>query len=130
MSKNYSKLNIGTFSNVKEKGRIMIGKDLDLTGCEVSVNSLPAHQSIPFVHAHTENEEVYVVLQGEGTFMIDSDEFLIKEGEFIRVSKEAPRVLKANNQELVYLCIQTKQDSLNQATENDGVMIETKASWM
>lgn len=130
MSKNYSKLNIGTFSNVKEKGRIMIGKDLDLTGCEVSVNSLPAHQSIPFVHAHKENEEVYVVLQGEGTFMIDSDEFLIKEGEFIRVSNEAPRVLKANNQELVYLCIQTKQDSLNQATENDGIMIETKASWM
>lgn len=37
---------------------------LGLTGCEVSVNTLPAGAGIPFVHAHTKNEEVYGVLAG------------------------------------------------------------------
>jgi len=129
-NKNYSIMNIGTFSSVSKQGRIMIGKDLDLTGCEISVNSLPAGQSIPFVHSHKENEEVYIILHGSGEFMVDGDEFSIQEGNFIRVAPAGERVLKAGKEELVYVCIQVQKDSLKQATETDGVMHETKASWM
>ena len=37
---------------------------LALTGAEVSLNNLPAGVSIPFVPAHTHNEELYIVLAG------------------------------------------------------------------
>lgn len=39
---------------------------LGLTGCEVSVNALPAGAAVPFVHRHVKNEEVYGVLEGRG----------------------------------------------------------------
>ena len=46
---------------------------LGLTGCEVSVNTLPAGAGIPFVHAHTKNEEVYGVLAGSGELWLDGE---------------------------------------------------------
>ena len=39
---------------------------LNLTGAEVSCNTLPAGASVPFVHHHTQNEEVYLILEGKG----------------------------------------------------------------
>ena len=39
---------------------------LKLTGAEISCNNLPAGVSVPFVHSHTLNEEIYIVLEGAG----------------------------------------------------------------
>ena len=39
---------------------------LQLTGCELSINALPAGAAVPFVHSHRQNDELYVVLEGEG----------------------------------------------------------------
>ena len=41
---------------------------LELSGCEVSSNHLPAGAAVPFVHCHKENEELYIVLAGKGEF--------------------------------------------------------------
>lgn len=41
---------------------------LSLTGTEVSINNLPAGVSIPFVHAHTNNEELYIFCQERDPF--------------------------------------------------------------
>ena len=43
---------------------------LSLTGAEISCNNLPAGVSVPFVHAHKHNEEVYLVLEGEADCML------------------------------------------------------------
>jgi uncharacterized cupin superfamily protein len=48
-------------------GKYFIGKELGLTGCEVSLNRLPAGKGMPFVHTHKKNEELYIVLRGSGT---------------------------------------------------------------
>lgn len=127
---NYSNMELGSFSALSEQGRVMIGKELALTGCEISANSLPAGQSIPFVHTHKQNEEVYIILRGSGQFMVDQDEFPIQEGSVIRVAPAGERTLTTGSEELQYLCIQTQQGSLQQSTETDGVMCDTKASWM
>ncbi|MFV0396284.1 MAG: cupin domain-containing protein [Coprobacillaceae bacterium] len=129
-NKNYSILSVGEFSKFSDKGRKEIGEELGLTGSEILVNSLPTNASIPFIHSHKLNEEVYVIVQGEGEFMVDGEEFTIKEGSVIRVAPEGERVLKAGDNGLVYICIQTQKDSLQQATHEDGVMHESKASWM
>lgn len=131
MKKNYSVTELGTFSgDLAKKGRVMAGETLGLTGCEISFNSLPAGQFIPFVHSHKMNEEVYIVIGGDGRFMADGDEFDITEGTVIRVSPKGERTVKAGDNGITYICIQAKENSLTQATEKDGDILPTKASWM
>ncbi len=114
-------------------GRTELHNALALTGAEVSLNNLPAGVSIPFVHAHTHNEELYIVLAGKGTFFIDGEEFEVKEGDCLRVDPKAQRCLKAaDDSALRYLCMQTRANSLEGFTMTDGVISEefTKPSWL
>lgn len=57
---NYNKISLenSTRSELKES--------LNLTGCEISANRLPAGAQVPFYHAHKQNEEVYLIISGEG----------------------------------------------------------------
>jgi uncharacterized cupin superfamily protein len=111
-------------------GKYFIGKELGLTGCEVSLNRLPAGKGMPFVHFHRKNEELYIVLRGSGTFYMDGEEFPIQEGSLIRVAPAGERAWKAGDEDLYFICIQAEAGSLSQATLEDGVRTATKASWM
>lgn len=51
-----------------EEKRTELHDLLGLTSCEVSINTLPEGAAVPFVHAHTENEEIYIILEGQGEF--------------------------------------------------------------
>ena len=44
--------------------RVELKEALNLTGCEVSINELAANVSVPFVHAHKQNEELYIITDG------------------------------------------------------------------
>jgi len=90
--KNYKVSSIGEIGKV---GRVTLHDELGLTGSEVSVNNLPAGVSVPFVHAHKRNEEVYIVLKGKGQFYIDGDEFAVEEGDVLRLDPVAARCVKA-----------------------------------
>ena len=129
--KNYCITNVGEFGSFSEKGRVMLKDELGMTGCEISINSVPAGKFTPFVHAHKLNEEIYIIVRGSGLFMVDGEEFDIQEGTIIRVSPKGERAIKAKEEELVYICIQVQVDSLTQASKEDGIIIEnSKASWM
>ena len=133
--KNYSLFNMGNFSELgnKEingaKGRITLADNLGLTGCEVSINSKQAGEFTPFVHTHKMNEEVYIILSGKGMFYVDGEEFSIREGSMIRVAPQGGRAIKAD-EAMLFICIQANKGSLVQATMEDGVLNEEKASWM
>lgn len=130
MGKNYSIMEIGTWKgDLAEKGRIMVGKALGLTSAEISLNYLPAGNFSRFVHSHKLNEEVYIILSGEGMYMVDDDEFPIQEGSIIRVSPEGARAIKAKN-DIAYICMQAQAGSLTQSVMADGVMSDSRASWM
>lgn len=131
MEKNYSVLNVGTLQgDLAAKGRVMAGSELGLTGCEISFNFTPAGEFTPFVHSHKLNEEVYVIIGGKGKFMVDGEEFAIREGSVIRVAPAGERAIKAESEDLIYLCVQAQAGSLTQATMEDGIINESKASWM
>lgn len=53
---------------------------LKLTGCELSVNNIPAGAAVPFVHSYQDNEEVYVVLEGRGELYLDGEVIPIEKG--------------------------------------------------
>jgi len=53
--------------STKNEPRVELKEALNLSGCELSINELPANASVPFVHSHKQNEELYLVLKGGGT---------------------------------------------------------------
>ena len=66
--------------------------------------SLPPEKGYTFLHAHKEQEEVYIILQGTGVMQIEKEEIPLETGDIIRVSPETKRALKANEEKLVALC--------------------------
>ena len=83
-------------------GRTELHDKLGLTGAEISVNTLPAGSSVPFVHFHRQNEEIYAVLEGKGKAVIDGESIDLKAGDWLRVSPTAkedfsPQTTKQSN---------------------------------
>jgi mannose-6-phosphate isomerase-like protein (cupin superfamily) len=114
--KNYTKI------EREEGARIELHDKLGLTGSEISVNILPANASVPFVHAHKENEEVYYIVNGDGKFVIDGEDVVLKAGDFVKVAPKGKRQLFAGENGITYICIQTKENSLEEYTANDAII--------
>ena len=83
--KNYTKTNVGCAA------RTELHDSLALTGAEVSVNRLPAGASVPFVHAHKQNEEIYGILSGKGKAVIDGEEVALTAGDWLKIAPAAKR---------------------------------------
>lgn len=111
-------------------GKHFLRDELDLTSMEVSLNSLPPGQGIPFLHGHKQNEELYLFLSGSGQMLLDDAVIEVGAGTAVRV---APPVLRCwrNTGSVALTCvvIQAKAGSLVQATAGDGVLAETGPGW-
>ena len=115
--KNYTK------ATVESGARTELHDVLGLTGAEISINALPAGASVPFVHAHKQNEEIYAVLEGEGTAVIDGDKVELKAGDWLRVAPAAKRQVFASAEHgIKYVCIQVKVGSLEGYTAADAIL--------
>lgn len=106
-----------------EGARTELHDKLGLTGAEISVNMLPAGASVPFVHAHKANEEIYYVLSGKGKAVVDGDEIALAEGDWIRIAPAGKRQFAAaSDSPLSYICIQVKAGSLGAYTAEDAIV--------
>ena len=114
---NYSKI------SVAQDARTELHDQLGLTGAEVSINNLPAGACVPFVHAHKQNEELYAVLSGKGQAIIDGETVELKAGDWVRIAPAAKRqFFAAEDSAISFICIQTKQNSLEGYTMTDAVV--------
>ncbi len=103
--------------------RIELHDKLGLTGAEISVNNLPMGASVPFVHSHKENEEVYIVFDGNGKAVIDGETVFLTKGDCLRISPKAKRQFFAlDDSDFSYLCIQVKENSLSEYTATDAII--------
>lgn len=84
---------------VKDAPRVELHNLLGLTGCEISINGLPAKAAVPFVHAHKQNEEVYGVLGGKGQLYIDGQVVDIKAGDWFVIRPNGHRAIHASDDE-------------------------------
>ncbi len=115
--KNYSKV------SVREDARIELHDQLSLTGAEVSINALPAGASVLFIHSHKQNEEIYAIIDGEGTVEIDGEKIAVKAGDWLRVAPIAKRqFFAAPDKAIKYICIQVKANSLTGYTQSDAII--------
>lgn len=68
------------------EARVELHDSLNLTGAEVSISNLPAGAGVPFVHSHKQNEEIYAVLSGRGTMVVDGETVELQAGDWLRVA--------------------------------------------
>lgn len=110
-------------ANISVDPRVELHDALGLTGAEISINTLPAGVSVPFVHAHKQNEEIYGVLDGAGSAIIDGEKVSLKRGDWLRVAPSAKRQFAAAEDcSIQYICIQVKENSLDSFTADDAIM--------
>ncbi len=109
--------------SVSNEARTELHDKLHLTGAEVSVNHLPAGASVPFVHYHKKNEEIYFITAGRGKAVIDGETTELAAGDWLRISPAARRqFFAAADEGISYVCIQTKENSLEEYTAADAVV--------
>lgn len=109
--------------SVAQDARTELHDKLSLTGAEVSINNLPAGASVPFVHSHKNNEEIYVVLAGKGKAVIDEEDVELAAGDWIRISPAGNRrIFAAEDSAISFACIQVKENSLEGYTMDDAIV--------
>lgn len=103
--------------------RVELHDKLELTGAEISVNTIETGGSIPFTHSHKQNEEIYYILSGSGKAIIDGEEIQLTAGDWIKISPNGERQFFASSDNSIsYICIQVKENSLEQFTANDAII--------
>jgi len=113
-------------SSFKKESKLFLKELLDLSGMEISYNIFKPSEEMPFFHTHNENEEVYIIVKGEAEFTVDGKVISLQEGSCINVKPQGSRSYKnlSDTDELVFMVIQAKEDSLNYANIKDGVIVE------
>lgn len=111
--------------SVSEETRVELHELLNLTGAEISINSLPAGVGVPFVHSHKQNEEIYAILEGKGNVVINGEKNELQAGDWVRISPEAKRQFSAaEDSSIKFICIQVKENSLENYTAADAIIEE------
>ena len=110
-------------THIESANRSELHDALTLTGAEISLNTLPAGTNVPFIHAHKMNEEIYGILAGQGKVIIDGEEIPLSAGDWLRISPAAKRqFFAAEDSAISFICIQTKENSLEAFTAGDAVI--------
>lgn len=141
-SKNYTAVNIGLLDELSDysmvhpklttkiEGKVFVKEATKATGTEISFQSLPPHSDLGYFHTHEQNEETYIILKGSGEMQIDDDCFPVGEGSIVRVAPEGKRRLhNTTDSPMIYMVIQSKQDSLEQWSTKDGSRVKNEATW-
>jgi mannose-6-phosphate isomerase-like protein (cupin superfamily) len=112
------------------RGKVFVKEATKATGTEISFTVLPPKSELPYFHFHNKDEETYIILKGAGYYQVDDDCFPIAEGSVIRVAPEGKRGLcNTSDAEMVYICVQSKENSLEEHTTDDGGRVSVEPKW-
>jgi len=138
----YSAVNLGNLDDIMDyslihpvnkrliEGKVFLKEATNSTGTEISFNSLAPHTEQPYFHIHRKNEETYIILKGSGFFQVDDDCFSIREGSVIRVSPQGKRgICNSSGETMIYMVIQSKENSLEEYTTTDGERLPVVPKW-
>ena len=141
-NRNYTAVNIGKLNNLdvysiihpkngqEVRGKVFLKEATKATGTEISVQTLPAKTELPYFHTHEQNEETYIVLKGFGFFQVDNDCFPVEEGSVVRIAPLAKRgFCNTSDEPMVLIVIQSRQNSLEQYSADDGERVKVEPKW-
>ncbi len=119
---NYTKTELGKLENLEtsyQNGKAFLHDALNLTSCEISLNTMKKNTKLPFSHKHKQNEEIYIFVKGEGRMVLDDTTINFKEGSCIKVLPQVKRTMETDT-DTIYICIQAKTGSLEQFAMDDA----------
>ncbi len=138
----YTAVNLGSLNELADyslihsvtkkliEGKVFLKDATAATGTQISFNSLPPKSEQPYFHIHRKNEETYIILKGFGFFQVDEDCFSIKEGSVIRVAPQGKRgICNTSDESMIYMVIQSKENSLEEHTTADGERLPVEPKW-
>jgi mannose-6-phosphate isomerase-like protein (cupin superfamily) len=141
-NENYSAINLGSFDELWDynlvhpvnkrllEGKVFLKNATKATGTEISFNMLLPHTEQPYFHIHRKNEETYIILKGSGFYQVDEDCFPINEGSIIRVAPQGKRgICNSSDETMIYMVVQSKENSLEEHTTADGERIPVVPKW-
>lgn len=141
-NKNFTAINVGRLDRIVDysfihpktqkevTGKVFVKEATKATGSEISFTTIPPQTELPYFHIHNKDEETYIILRGSGYYQVDEDCFPITEGSVIRVAPAGKRGLcNTSNEPMVYICIQTKENSLEEHTTDDGNRVVVDPIW-
>ncbi len=141
-SKNYTAVNLGELDTLMEysmihkvnknkiEGKVFLKEVTHATGTQISYNSLPPKSEQPYFHIHNKNEETYMILSGVGFFQVDEALFEIQVGSVIRVAPSGVRgICNTSEETMTYIVVQSKENSLEEYTTDDGERVPFKPKW-
>ncbi len=141
-NKNYTAINVGNIKDIEQyslihpklkteiKGKLFLKEAIQTSGTEISFTTIHPKSEVGYFHIHNKNEEIFIILKGFGYYQADEDCFPIKEGSIIRVAPKGIRSLcNTSNENMVYICIQAKKDSLEEYTAEDGERVAHTSKW-
>lgn len=139
---NYTAINLGNLDELMQyslihkvnkqeiEGKVYLKEATKATGSEISFNSLAAKAEQPYFHIHNKNEETYIILKGFGFFQVDENCFEIKEGSIIRVAPKGVRGIRnSSNETMIYMVIQSHENSLEEYSTDDGQRVAFNPKW-
>lgn len=140
--KNYTAVDAGRLEDLGEysflhplnkqqvTGKVFLKEATHATGTEISLQMLPAGQELSYFHIHRQNEETYLFLKGRGMFQVDEDCFPVREGSVVRVAPAGARSLRNDaDGPMVYMVIQSRENSLLQYSSGDGERVAHEPCW-
>jgi len=114
----------------KVPGKLFLKEPLRMSGMEVSLGVIPAGHGTPFLHAHRQNEELYIFVKGKGQFVIDDEVLDVQEGTVVRVAPAGARAWRNNSSEdLYYIVVQARAGALPNGTITDGIEVPGAPKW-
>ena len=130
---NFTAIDAGKLGDLlsNHKGKLFL-KDLIKSTCsEISLSALPPKEGVPILHTHRANEEIYIVIDGEGQYLVDGQVFPIKEGSVVRVAPAGKRCIRNTSatKQLTFICIQAKEGSIGAVGMGDCDVPEEKPEW-
>ena len=139
---NYTAINVGKLDdlnqhelkgpdgNVMCTGKVFLRNLAKMTGSEISYTVTPPGGTTPFFHLHHQHEEGYLFISGSGEFQVDDKVFPVEEGSVVRVGTDATHGLKNTGTiPLVYLCVQTTENSYKSDIPNEYEITQTEPKW-
>jgi mannose-6-phosphate isomerase-like protein (cupin superfamily) len=112
------------------KGKLFLRDLLGSAGLEISVNVVPPGKGTHFLHRHQQNDEVYVVVGGQGQFLVDGECIDVEEGSVLRIGPPAARAWRnPSDVPLYFLCLQYRSNSVIEGGTLDGQRVDGKPAW-
>ena len=136
---NYEVINIGAPDQWRDfyggfrpatsrQGRRVIDHEMNMQYIGMTVNALEPGETVNYWHDHTQVEEVYVFISGQGQMGLNDDVIDVTAGSVVRVGQGVMRIWRAHPDsegELRWLCIRAGGTELPEFPD-DAIRVEDR----